>query len=113
MTYDELPQAEKDTLAVWERNVRGWINSILSKGIIQARALDASMNAAGGAGSILDSLDAGEIVPNSGNIAGALDLTKEQWLTLRAIGLGGFLSTYDTVAVRQVAATAAGPLAGL
>ncbi len=113
MKYTDLSAAEKEVLAVWERNVRGWIHTIISKGIVQARALDASMQAPGGAGSLLDSLDAGEIIPNSSGIQGGLDLTKEQWLVLRSIGLGGFLNTYDTTAVRQVAATAAGPTAGL
>ena len=75
--------------------------------------MKASLDASGGAGDILDSLDAGEIVPNSSGIAGAHDLTKEDWATLRTVGLGGFLTTYDTAGVRELAAKAAGPTAGL
>jgi len=111
--YVDLSQSDKDILAAWERNTRGWINGIISRGIVQARALKASLDASGGAGDILDSLDAGEVVPNSGGISGAQDLTKEEWATLRTVGLGGYLTTYDTVAVRKVAAKAAGPTAGL
>jgi hypothetical protein len=111
--YDDLTQDQKDILAAWERNLRGWINNNISRGIIEARALKASLDAAGGAGDILDSLDAGEIVPNSGGIAGAHDLTKEEWATLRSAGLNTFLTSYDTTNVRALAAKAAGPTAGL
>ena len=112
-TYNNLSQDDKDILAAWERNLRGWINGIVSRGTVEARALKASLDASGGAGDILDSLDAGEVVPNSGGIAGAQNLTKEEWLVLRNTGLNDFLTTYDTVGVRQVAAKAAGPTAGL
>ena len=111
-TYASLSQASKDILAAWERNFRGWINNNISRGIIQARALKASLDAGGGAGDILDSLNAGEIVPNSGGIAGAQNLTKAEWTTLRT-ALNTFLTTYDTVGTRALAAKAAGPLAGV
>ena len=112
-TYASLSQADKDILAAWERNLRGWINNNISRGIIQARALKASLDAAGGAGDILDSLDVGETVPNSSGIAGAHDMTKAEWATLRSAGLNAFLTSYDTTAVRALAAKAAGPTAGL
>lgn len=111
-TYASLSQADKDILAAWERNTRGWVNGIVSRGIIEARALKASLDAGGGSGEILDSLDAAEVVPNSGGLAGAHDLTKEEWETLRT-ALNAFLTTYDTAGTRQVAAKAAGPTAGL
>ena len=112
-TYASLPQGDKDILAAWERNLRGWINNNISRGIIEARALKASLDAGGGAGAILDGLNAGQVVPNSGGIAGAQDLTKEEWLTLRTAGLNAFLTNYDTLTVRELAAKAAGPTAGL
>ena len=111
--YIDLSQSDKDILAAWERNLRGWINGIISRGTVEARALKASLDAGGGAGDILDSLNAGEVVPNSSGIAGAQDLTKEEWSTLRTVGLNAYLTTYDTVPVREVAAKAAGPTAGL
>lgn len=111
--YVNLSQSDKDTLAAGGRDVRGWLNGIISAGINQARALDAFFKASGSAGDILDSLDAGEIVPNSSGIAGAQDLTKEEWLTLRTTGLDDYLTIYDTVAVRELLAKAAGPTAGL
>ncbi len=112
-TYANLSQSDKDILGAWERNLRGWINNNISRGIIEARALKASMDASGGAGEILDGLNAGQVVPNSSGIAGAQDMTKEEWATLRSTGLSGFLTTYDTDQVRALAAKAAGPLAGV
>ncbi len=112
-TYASLTTEEKEILAAWERNCRGWVNTAISRSIIEARALKASLDASGGAGDLLDSLDAGEIIPNSSGIAGAHDLTKEEWAVLRSAGINDYLTAYDTVAVRQVAAKAAGPLAGL
>lgn len=111
-TIANLSQEDAELLAVWERNTRGWLNS-LSTLITQARALDAALRASGGAGSILDSLDAGEVVPNSGGLAGAQNLTKEEWAIMRTAGLQDFLTSYDTNAVRRVLAKAAGPTAGL
>jgi hypothetical protein len=111
-TYAALSQADKDILEPWERNFRGWVNGHISRGVVEARALKASLDAGGGAGAILDSLDPGEIVPNTGGISGAQNLTKEEWATLRT-AFNTFLTTYDTLSVREHAAKAAGPLAGL
>jgi hypothetical protein len=111
-TYDSLTPDEKELLAVWERNTRGWLNSLAAL-LAQARALDAALNATNGPAAILDSLDPGEVVPNSGAIAGAQNLTKEEWATMRTAGLQDFLTAYDTNAVRRVIAKAAGPTAGL
>ena len=111
-TYAALPQADKDSLAEWDKSFRGWANNNISRGTIQARALKASLDSSGGAGSIFDGLDALEIVPNPGGIAGAQNLTKEEWATLRK-ALNIFLTTYDTIATRQLAAKASGPLAGV
>ena len=111
-TYANLSQSDKDILGALERNFRGWINGIVSRGIVQARALKAALDAGGGAGDLLDGLNAGQVVPNSGGIAGAQDLTKEEWETLR-VAFNTFLTTYDNVATRALAAKAAGPLAGV
>jgi len=112
-TYDSLSQADKDILAAWEAPTRAWVNGTISRGIVEARALKASLDAGGGAGDILDSLDAGEVVPNSGGLRGAQALTKEEWATLRTAGLADYLTKYDTIVVREIAAKAAGPTAGL
>ena len=111
-TYNSLTQDKKDLLAAWERNTRGWVNG-LARLLVEARALDAALNASNGPGAILDSLGASEVVPNSSGIAGAQNLTKTEWDTLRTAGLADFLSNYDTTGVRQVFAKAAGPTAGL
>jgi len=112
VTYASLSQVDKDLLAAWEAQTRAWVNG-LSRLIVEARALKASLDASGGAGDILDSLDAGEVVPNSGGLRGAQALTKEEWATLRTAGLADYLTKYDTTVVREIAAKAAGPTAGL
>jgi len=112
MLYNDLPQEDKDLLAAWERNTRGWLNS-LARLLAEARALDAALEASNGPGAVLDGLDAGQVVPNSSGIAGAQNLTKEEWATMRQAGLQDFLLAYDTDAVRRVLAKAAGPTAGL
>ena len=112
MLYNDLPQEDKDLLAAWERNTRGWLNS-LARLVAEARALDAALEASNGPGAILDGLDVGQVVPNSSGIAGAQNLTKEEWATMRQAGLQDFLLAYDTDAVRRVLAKAAGPTAGL
>ena len=111
-TYASLTAAEKSIVEAWDRNNRGWLNSLATL-LIQARALKASADASGGAGEILATLDAGEIVPNSGGIAGAQDLTKEVIAALRTAGLDDFVTKYDTATIREYIAKAAGPTAGL
>jgi hypothetical protein len=111
-TYAELTQEQKDQLAALERNTRGWLNSLAAL-LAQARALDAAWSASNGGDAILASLNIGEVVPNSSGIAGAQNLTKEEWNTMRTVGLTDFLTSYDTDAVRRVIAKAAGPTAGL
>jgi len=113
MLYNDLTPEQKVILAAWERETRAWVNHTISVGIVQARALQASLNATDGAGDILASLDAGQIVPNSSGLQGAHDLSKEEWATLTTAGLDDFLVAYDTLAVRQLAAKVAGPTAGL
>lgn len=113
MTYDELTPEQKAILGAFERNFRGWVNSHISRGIVEARALEAAAASTGGASAILALLDAGQVVPNSSGIAGAHSLTKEELEAFIVAGLGDFLTTYDTVAVRRLAAKIAGPTAGL
>ncbi len=110
-TYDSLTPEQKDVLGAWERNTRGWFNTI-ARSLMEARSLQAALNASGGPRAIITSLDNGEEVPNSSGIAGAQKLTKQEWAALVAI-LDGFISDIDTTAVRQNIAKAAGPTAGL
>lgn len=110
--YADLTQEQKDQLAALERNTRGWLNSLATL-LAQARALDAAWAASNGGDALVASLDAGQVVPNSSGIAGAQNLTKEEWVQMRNAGLADFLLAYDTDAVRRVIAKAAGPTAGL
>ncbi len=111
-TYNNLSQGDKDILGAWERNVRGWANDV-ARVANSARALKASMDVPGGAGDILDGLSNGQVVPNSGGIAGAQDMSKEDWATMRANFLNTFLTNHDTTATRILTAKASGPVAGL
>ncbi len=111
-TYASLSQAEKDLVAAWERNFRGWINTTIARGVSQARALEAHYEASGGPGEILATLDPGEIVPNTSGLAGAQNLTIEEVNAL-VNAFNTFLNSYDTDMVRRNAAKAAGPTAGL
>jgi len=110
--YKDLTARQVELLGETTKQSRAWFNGLAAL-LTQARAIDAAMKASGGPAAILDSLDAGEIVPNTSNIAGAQDLTKEEWATLRVAGFDDFLAQYDTVAVRRILAKACGPTAGL
>jgi hypothetical protein len=110
-TYASLTQEQKDVLAAWERNTRGWFNTI-ARSLMEARALQAALDASGGPREIVTSLDVGEEVPNSSGIAGAQNLTKQELAALVAL-IDGFITDFDVDAVRQNIAKAAGPTAGL
>jgi hypothetical protein len=110
--YSSLTPEEQSLLAAWERNMRGWLNG-LSRMVVEARALEAALNASGGPAEILALLDPTEIVPNSSGIAGAQDLARSEWDVMVTAGLNDFLLNYDTTAVRRVLAKANGPTAGL
>ena len=110
-TYASLTTEQQAILTAWDRDFRGWVNALATL-LIQARVLDDSYNTAGGAGEILALLTAGEIVPNTGGIAGAQSLATTDYTPLVG-GLGAFLTSYDTDTVRQLIAKSSGPTAGL
>lgn len=110
-TYADLSQEDKDILAGWERNQRAWFNSA-ARLLVEARALQASIDAAGGPRDIVTGLDNGEKIPNSGALAGGHDMTKQEWASLIAI-MDEYVTNNDTAADRQLFAKAAGPTAGL
>jgi hypothetical protein len=111
-TYASLTASEKSIVEAWDRNNRGWLNSLATL-LVQARALKASADTSGGAGDIISSLNEGECIPNTGGIAGSQKLTKEVMTELRMIGLDDFVTKYDTPDIREYIAKAAGPTAGL
>lgn len=111
-TYSALNDEEKALLAELEKQTRAWLNG-LARLLAQGRALDAAWEASNGGKAVLNSLNAGEVVPNSSNIKGAQHMTKEEWETMLSAGLEDFLTKYDTDAVRRVLAKASGPTAGL
>ena len=110
--YTDLTEEEQTQLQAWVNEFRAFATSIIGKGVVTGRALDAARSASGGAQDLLDSLDVAEVVPNTSGLAGAQSLTKEELGTL-ITGLTSFLTSYDTVAVRENVAKAGGPTAGL
>ncbi|MHA2100684.1 MAG: hypothetical protein ACW99A_18600 [Candidatus Kariarchaeaceae archaeon] len=78
-TYSSLPKPQKDVLANFISNLRAWCGE-------QARSnnhADASNTAyTSFVSSIINSLDAGEIIPNKSGLQGAISLTKEEVITL-------------------------------
>ena len=110
-TYQSLTDEQKAILAAWERNARGWTNS-LARLLIEAKQLIAAADATGGPRDIVTSLDPGEVVPNSSGLAGAHDLTKQELAEVVAL-LDEVIANNDNDPDRQLMAQAAGPTAGL
>ena len=109
--YVDLTDEEKSVIEAWERNMRGFVNG-LARNLNEARALQAAADASGGPREIVTGLDAGQEIPNSSGIAGAQDMTKQEWAAIVGI-LDAFITAHDTATVRQNFAKAAGPTAGL
>ena len=109
--YADLTQQDRDLLAAWERNVRGWVNTY-ARSLIEARVLVAAADATGGPRSIVSSLTAGEVIPNSSGISGAHDLTKQELAGLVAF-LDEVIANSDNDADQQLMTQASGPTAGL
>ncbi len=60
-----------------------------------------------GAAAIIATVDVGEVIPNSSGLAGANDMTQAQWTTF-VTAINTLLTTYNTTAMRQSYALAAG-----
>ena len=56
---------------------------------------------------LVASLDAGTVIPNTGNLAGAVPMTKEEVQSVDT-AVGNILTTYNTAALRQTYAKLAG-----
>tara|TARA_R110000772_G_scaffold267971_1_gene393533 strand:- start:7759 stop:8097 length:339 start_codon:yes stop_codon:yes gene_type:complete len=110
-TYASKTQAEKDLVAAFERDFRGWLNQLASL-LISARALQASNDAPNSVATIVDDLGIGETIPNTSGISGAQGLTEADWETL-TVAMDNFITATDTPTLRQAIAQAAGHTAGL
>lgn len=75
--YADLTEEEKQLLAVWERNTRAWLNTVFGRGFLEAEILEKQYEKY--IKDILYSLDTGEVIPNSGGLAGAEHLTSDEW----------------------------------
>ena len=78
-TYACLTQEQKDILQASTNLVRSWTGE-QARTNNHADAINNDYNAQ--TVTIINSLDAGEIIPNTSGLSGAASLTKEQYITL-------------------------------
>ncbi len=110
-TYASLTTEQKNILAAFTNNLRAWCGE-MARTNNHADASNTSYNSF--VTTILSSLDAGEIVPNTSGLPGAQSLTKEEVITLvshqqnmltdMSTHTGGF----NTATLRQTWSKAAG-----
>lgn len=103
-TYDSLTVEQKALLAEASNQLRafsGQINLLLRTGQAVTDLV------ASGAGAIVTSLDASEVVPNASGLAGSQVLTKEEVIEIYG-DINAALAVYSTAAKRQLQVKAAG-----
>lgn len=104
-TYASLTQTEKDIIDTFARVVRGFsgeLAKLAQRGVVLEDDWDAQVSA------LIATLDPGEVLPDTGGLAGAADITHEE-LTSIVTSIGSFLLTYNTPAARQLYVKLAGP----
>lgn len=105
MLYNDLTQEQKDALAAYERLLREWTMR-QAQNNNRADAVNTQYNA--NVSAILASLDAGEIIPNSSGLDGAVSLTKEDLITVTShvqnmlTNMSTHTSGFNTAFLRQV-----------
>jgi hypothetical protein len=110
-TYASLTQGEKDLLAAFTNSLRAWTGE-------QARTnnhADASNTSwIASVSTLVGSLDASEVIPNTSGLAGAEDLTKEEVTTLVShqqnmmTNMSTHTSGFNTTTLRQAWSKACG-----
>jgi hypothetical protein len=103
--YADLTPTEKDIIDAHNNNIRAWAGQ-LARLAQSGQALDDNWNAQVSA--IITTLDAGSEVPDAGGLAGAADISKEEFQSIMT-SLGNLLATYNTDAARQLYVKLAGP----
>lgn len=104
MAWTDLDASEQGAVAEYTRMIRAWAGE-------QARTnnhADALNTMYTHIQTALESVGADEVIPDGTGLAGAMDLTKAELVTLTA-HLQGLLLTYNTLGHRQSWAKAAGP----
>lgn len=110
-TYASLTTEQKNILQDMVNLCRAWAGE-QARVNNHADAINTTYNAQ--VVTILSSLDAGEVVPNTSGLRGAASLTKEEVTTLVShiqnmlTGMGTHTSGFNTKTLRQVWAKAAG-----
>jgi len=93
-TYASLTDQEKTNLATYDKFLRGVLSSLMtlhknSDPIIWSQFAIDNID------TVLASLDAGEVIPNSTSLGAAVDLNIEEFQTLQAI-IRGLATTAET-----------------
>ena len=110
-TYDSLSTEDKAILQNMTNMCRSWSGE-QARTNNHGEAINTTYNAQ--VVTILSSLDAGEVVPNTSGLAGAASLTKEQVITLVShiqnvqTDMSTHTNGFNTDGLRQVWAIAAG-----
>ena len=86
-TYDSLTDQQKEFLAIADKSYRGVFSSLV-KVFRESDAASLNQWITDHVDPIITSLDAGEVIPNATDLAGSIDLTKEEFLALQAIARG-------------------------
>ena len=104
-TYASLAETEKDIIDTHARVVRGFASELAKlaqKGVTIDDNWDSQVSA------IIATLDPGEVLPDTGGLAGAADITHEELTSIMG-SINTLLATYNTNAARQLYVKLAGP----
>lgn len=110
-TYASLTDEQKTLIQSYVTLVRSWTGE-QARGNNHAQAIHDAYNAF--ALTILNLLDAGEVIPNSSGLDGAVSLTKDEVTTLSShvenilSNMSSHTAGFDTPALRQIWTKAAG-----
>ena len=109
-TYNDLTQDDKDKFDYFSNNMRA-LSGEFAQSIQKVQAIKDYYDA-NDLSTIIGTIDAAELLPNKTGLAGAVDMTKTDFMSLVA-NLGTILTTYDTQALRLARVQAAGINASL
>lgn len=104
MLYDDLTTEEKNLVSEHTKQLRafaGDTTSCLQKGQVLEDLFASATNA------IIATLDAGALIPNTSNLAGAQSLTKEE-LQAMVTDVSAALTDFNTQTKRELRAKASG-----
>lgn len=99
MLYSELSDAQKETVRQGDLFIRRWLRQMAGQDLdLKLQWYNDNM------APILALLDAGQVIPDSSNLAGAQDLTKEQVTALKnwIAGISADIETNKSLLVKAI-----------